>query len=364
MSKGYIKPALPFTVLLLIIASTFVLYAYSTGITGETRKNGNGCFCHATDPTPGVNVVISGPSQVQINSVNTYTVTISGGPLVRGGTNIAALNGSLANVNSDLQIISGELTHVAPKLPSSGSVTFQFNYTAPASQGFDTLYANGNSVNFNGFNDGDQWNYANNFAVQVMTIVPVELASFSAIVSENNVRLNWRTATEQNNRGFEIERSISENEWTKVAFVDGAGNSTSENQYFFEDKNLSPAVYMYRLKQIDYDGSVEIYNLEGEYEVAAPKEFSLEQNYPNPFNPSTTINFNLSKPANVELKIYNTLGVETATLVNGLKSEGYHSVNFQGSELSSGVYYYRLNVYNETRSAMISSIVKKMILMK
>lgn len=364
MSKGYIKPALPFTVLLLIISSTFLLYAYSTGITGETRKNGNGCYCHAVDPSANVNVVISGPSQVQINSVNTYTVTISGGPLVRGGTNIAALNGGLANVSSDLQIISGELTHVAPKLPSGGSVTFQFQYTAPGAQGFDTLYANGNSVNFNGFNDGDQWNYANNFAVQVMTIVPVELSAFSANVNGQNISLNWKTASEENNMGFEIERSAIENEWSKVAFVDGAGNSTTENQYSFEDKNLSPAVYKYRLKQIDYDGSVEIHNLKGEYEVAAPKEFSLEQNYPNPFNPSTTINYNLSKPANVELRIFNTLGVETATLVNGVKSEGYHSVHFDGSGLASGVYYYRLNVYDETRSTLISSLVQKMILMK
>ncbi|QQS36268.1 MAG: T9SS type A sorting domain-containing protein [Ignavibacteriales bacterium] len=369
MAKGYSKPVLPFTVLLLILSSTFLLYAYSTGVTGETRKNGNGCFCHAVDPTLSVNVVISGPTQVQINSVNTYTVTISGGPLVRGGTNIAALTGSLANINSDLQIIGDELTHVSPKSPSGGSVTFQFQYTAPGTQGFDTLFANGNSVNFNGFNDGDQWNFADNFAVQVMTIVPVELTNFSASINGRSILLRWTTGSEINNKGFEVERQIVssgeiESDWINIALIEGAGNSTSENRYTFEDKNLNTATYRYRLKQTDFDGSFTYYNLAGEYEVKGPESFVLDQNFPNPFNPSTTIGYYIDSPGFVELKIFNTLGKEVGVLKSGYVSEGYQSLAFDGSALSSGVYYYQLKIQKESGSQPVLSEVKKMVLMK
>lgn len=368
MLQSYSKPVVLFTVLLLVISSTFLLYAVSTGITQATKKNGDGCICHAPEPFANVSVVISGPTQVQINSVNTYTVTINGGPLVRGGTNIAALNGTLSNTTADLQIIGDELTHVAPKLSSGGTVSFQFNYTAPASQGFDTIYANGNSVNFNGFNDGDQWNFANNFPVQVLTVVPVELMNLSAIVMGSTIQLNWSTGTELNNRGFEIQRQIistnnNDENWVKIGFVDGNGNSVSKNDYIFEDKNLIPAIYKYRLNQIDFDGSSTLYTVDGDFSVKAPETFTLEQNYPNPFNPVTTINYFLPTPGFVELKIFNTLGIETASVVSEFQNEGNHSLHFDGSALASGVYYYSINVFDQTNNR-VSSLVKKMALIK
>lgn len=154
-----------------IVFSTFIFYAYSTGITGRTRKSiTDGCNCHGSSPTPSVNVTINGPSSLSPGQKGTYSVTISGGPLVRGGTNIAASSGTLSPISgSGLQSLSGELTHTSPKSPSAGTVTFQFEYTAPSTPGNVILYANGNSVNFNGSNNGDQWNFASDKTIMVGT---------------------------------------------------------------------------------------------------------------------------------------------------------------------------------------------------
>jgi len=72
-----------------------------------------------------------------------------------------------------LQIIGDELTHIQPKAPVGDSVSFQFSYTAPASPGFDSLYANGNSVNLSGNNSGDQWNFAPTRAIRVKPLTSV-----------------------------------------------------------------------------------------------------------------------------------------------------------------------------------------------
>jgi hypothetical protein len=75
-----------------------------------------------------------------------------------------------------------------------------------------------------------------------------------------------------------------------------------------------------------------------------PVEFSLGQNYPNPFNPSTTINYALPKASDVSIDVFNILGKKVATLVDQRKTAGSHSVQFQASNLSSGVYFYTLRV--------------------
>jgi hypothetical protein len=153
-----------YTIILLLIGISFILSAYSTGITGVTQKPGSnpGCTCHGPSPTSAVNVSISGPDTLTVSTESIYTITITGGPLAGGGTDIAASSGTLSTINSELIIMNSELTHFIPKSASAGSVKFQFSYTAPANVGTVTLYANGNSVNFNGNFTGDQWNFAPN----------------------------------------------------------------------------------------------------------------------------------------------------------------------------------------------------------
>jgi hypothetical protein len=205
------------------------------------------------------------------------------------------------------------------------------------------------------------------------SIVPVELTSFSASVSNNSVTLNWITATELNNSGFQIERSVISNEernldWEQIGFINGNGTTSESHSYSFIDKILSSGKYSYRLKQIDFDGTFS-YSNEVEVDLSLPQTFSLEQNYPNPFNPSTTISFsvpsvvdaNFASTTLVQLKVYDLLGNEIATLVNEEKPAGNYEVEFSTSSInhqtSSGVYFYKLQA-----GSFVDT--KKMILMK
>ena len=176
--------------------------------------------------------------------------------------------------------------------------------------------------------------------------LPVELNSFSASVIGSIVKLNWQTATEVNNYGFEIERSVISNEvrnlsWEKIGFINGSGNSNSPKNYSFADDNITAGTYSYRLKQIDNDGQFE-YSKTIEVDFGAPQKFELSQNYPNPFNPSTTIRFNLPDAGIVKLTIFNILGQEIRTLVNGFKEAGVNTINFDASNLNSGMYIYKI----------------------
>jgi len=188
-----------------------------------------------------------------------------------------------------------------------------------------------------------------------LAMVPVELTSFNAISDGEEVILNWQTATETNNQGFEIQRSSS-GDYRSIGFVDGHGTTTEIQSYIFIDENVLPGEYSYRLKQVDYDGTTEYSNIV-EVEVAQPVEYSLSQNYPNPFNPSTTISYSIPNDGLVTLKVYDILGNEVATLMNELQTAGVKNITFDASELSSGVYYYQL-VSGEFTST------KKLILMR
>jgi hypothetical protein len=164
------------------------------------------------------------------------------------------------------------------------------------------------------------------------------------------VKLNWRTETEINNYGFEVERKVGSllstvSNYEKVGFVNGNGNSNSPKSYSYEDKNVPSGKYSYRLKQIDNDGQFE-YSKAIEVDLGAPKIFELSQNYPNPFNPTTTIRFSLPEASTVKLTIYNILGQEIRTLLNEYKEAGIHTLNFDASELNSGIYVYKLEAGN------------------
>ena len=187
-------------------------------------------------------------------------------------------------------------------------------------------------------------------------VVPVELTSFTAISVENEVELNWSTATETNNQGFEVERKLSNGSFEQIGFVAGFGTTTEPKAYSFTDEKLETGNYTYRLKQIDFDGTY-TYSSEVNVEVELPLEYSLEQNYPNPFNPSTTIKYSVAEDGFVKLAVYNLLGEEVATIVNTTQKAGRYEVVFDGSQLSSGVYVDRIETANFTSS-------KKLMLMK
>jgi len=173
-------------------------------------------------------------------------------------------------------------------------------------------------------------------------IVPVELISFTATSSGSEVILNWSTATELNNQGFEIERSKDNINFDKIGFVPGFGTTTEPKSYSYTDSEVSKGKYVYRLKQIDFDG-LYTYSDEVNVEVGIPLEFALEQNYPNPFNPSTTIRYSVPQNSMVNIKVYNIVGQEVAELVNEAKPSGKYEINFEANELSSGIYLVKMH---------------------
>ncbi|MHB8853953.1 MAG: T9SS type A sorting domain-containing protein [Ignavibacteriaceae bacterium] len=188
--------------------------------------------------------------------------------------------------------------------------------------------------------------------------LPVELTSFTASANGSFVTLYWHTATEVKNYGFEIERAstLLAANWEKIGFVQGHGNSNSPKNYSFIDTNSVIGSVQYRLKQIDNDGSFK-YSQIVEASFMKPDKFELSQNYPNPFNPTTTISYSLPKDSKVVLEVYNTIGQRVATLENGEMRAGNHNVEFNASQLASGIYFYKMQT-----NGFVS--VKKLLLLK
>jgi hypothetical protein len=192
------------------------------------------------------------------------------------------------------------------------------------------------------------------YGITVMVPIPVELTSLTASVSGKDVILNWSTATETNNKGFEVERNTG-NGWSNIGFVEGNGTTTLIMKYQYIDKGVSGKI-SYRLKQIDYDGAFK-YSAEVEADVAAPDGYHLSQNYPNPFNPVTNISFRVPVDSRITLEVYSLSGELVATLADDFRTAGEYSVSFDASKLSSGTYLYRL-----TSGEIV--ITKKMLLVK
>ncbi len=186
--------------------------------------------------------------------------------------------------------------------------------------------------------------------------LPVEFTAFSTSVSQNEVTLNWTTASEKNNRGFEVERKSADGEFILRGFIEGAGTSLDAKNYTFTDKEVVAGKYTYRLKQIDFDGHA-AYSDEVEVDVTTPDNFELGQNYPNPFNPSTTINYQIKFDGHVSLKVYDYTGNQVADLVNQNQVSGKYTVQFNAAGLSSGIYFY-------TISAPGFTATKKLTLLK
>jgi hypothetical protein len=238
--------------------------------------------------------------------------------------------------------------------PTSGFSTQRFDYTEGAQ-----VMSGGNGVTGS---DETSEDMNNTWVVDVPTpflAIPVELTSFTANVVDHTVVLNWSTATETNNFGFEVEKKSGSN-YRTIGFVNGAGTTTQPQEYTFVDEYAEVGVNYYRLKQVDLDGT---YSYSDQVEVDfAPAVFSLEQNYPNPFNPSTKIVFNLAADSKVTLKVFDVLGQEITNLINSQLDAGRHEFTFDASLFNSGVYFYRIDAEGINGSNFTQ--VKKMILTK
>ncbi|HCV44443.1 MAG TPA: hypothetical protein DGH68_13225 [Bacteroidetes bacterium] len=205
------------------------------------------------------------------------------------------------------------------------------------------------------------------FMNDLSSALPIQLASFTAqYVGGGEVHLDWRTVSETNNYGFEVQRkSLDQIDFETLpnSFIPGHGTTNEPHSYLFIDSMVAANQWSYRLKQTDLDATVHFTEpitvtvLTSVLENQVPSEFALRQNYPNPFNPSTTIRYGLPKTAFVTLTVYSTLGQQVAQLVNEQQQAGYHDVMFRGDQLASGVYFYRLDAGSFTS-------VKRLLLVK
>jgi len=151
--------------------------------------------------------------------------------------------------------------------------------------------------------------------------------------------------------------SSGKDTWTKIGFVEGNGTTNEPKNYTFADRKLNTGKYNYRLVQRDYNNRGVEHFLSNVVTVGVPKKYAISQNYPNPFNPTTKIDFELPNDSKVSILIFDILGRKITSLVNGLKKAGYYTVEFDGSNFASGMYFYRIHTEKKKK-------VKKMVLVK
>ena len=195
--------------------------------------------------------------------------------------------------------------------------------------------------------------------------VPVELTSFTASVANGVVNLSWKTATEINNSGFEVQRKgVNDNTWSTLAFVKGSGNSLTTKQYSYSDNSANSGKFNYRLKQIDQNGTFN-YSDVVNVNVNVPGTFSMSQNYPNPFNPSTKIDYQVPVDSKVNIELFSITGKKVADLVNTDQGAGFYSINVGANtfkNISSGVYIYKMTAFEKVSGKNFVSSKKLMLL--
>jgi photosystem II stability/assembly factor-like uncharacterized protein len=321
-------------------------------IFGQMEKTSNGGSYWFSQNIPTYNYLID----VYCLNQNLVWGVGQAGVIVRstnGGTNWFTSQSGVTNELRDVQFINEEVGWIA----GLGGVIIHstdggISWMTQNSNTTNDLYA----VSF--VDELTGWVVGNNGLILKTDNggVPVELTSFVAESINGKVQLKWTTATEINNSGFQVERKTENNEFINIGFVPGFGTTTEPKSYSFIDENAKSGTYTYRLKQIDYDGSFE-YSNDVEIEISYLLEFVLEQNFPNPFNPTTKIRYSLKDGCDVTLCVYDVLGNKISSLVNSYQKAGIYEVIFNGSNLSSGIYFYHLKAGEFTA-------IKKLILLK
>ncbi|MBK9484564.1 MAG: DUF4082 domain-containing protein [Chitinophagaceae bacterium] len=184
--------------------------------------------------------------------------------------------------------------------------------------------------------------------------LPISLLDLHAVGAGTKAQLYWSTSFEQNNRGFEIQRSVDGVNWLSIGFVPGRVNSNTLQKYTYDDIGLSPSRYYYRLKQLDIDdrftySNIAIVNMENK------NEYVLGQNYPNPFDKLTTITYYLPRAEKVNIMLFDIKGRAIKVILEEFQQKGSYNINVQKNELAGGVYYYRMTAGKFTS-------IKKMII--
>ena len=324
------------------------------------------------------NGVVSNPFGMSVDLTNisqTSTNVATGDYLISGSAGtVTAMkwsNGATATLNQTANsTVTGVVWTTGTSHGNSGLMVSRAKYgngrvvlvcdSSPADDGTggtgNTLYAGWMDPSVNGSHaalhlNGSLWLAK---IIEPATL-PVELVSFSASNINNEIRLYWTTATQLNNFGWNVERFISGNgNWSVAGVIRGAGTNNVTTAYSFTDQFTHNGILEYRLKQIDLDGNFKYSNTVS-VTVDKPVAFVLGNNYPNPFNPSTIISYSLPEASNVKLIVYNDIGQPVRVLENGFKAAGSYIISFNAGELSSGIYFYKIEAgqFSQIRKMML-----------
>lgn len=185
--------------------------------------------------------------------------------------------------------------------------------------------------------------------------LPVELASFTGTAAGESVTLRWTTASETNNAGFDVERSLNGTSFATIGHRSGHGTTTEAQSYRFADRTPPFAdTLVYRLRQVDLDGT-------HEYSPVAkvaftPQRFALLPNAPNPFRDATRLRYTLTADATVTLEVYDLMGRRVTTLVDGKQPAGHHTATLTGTGLAPGTYFVRLRANDQTATQRVAVV--------
>ncbi|MCK6606059.1 MAG: T9SS type A sorting domain-containing protein [Ignavibacteriaceae bacterium] len=303
------------------------------------------------------------PDPVDANTV--YLVRSGyGSPQIYKSTNQGT---SWSDIQSDLPDLPANDFFVDPSNPSfyfiandagvyyssnSGANWMRLGSNLPVVPVFDFDYANYQSERLLriGTHGRGAWE------VNLDAVSSVQIESFTASVSPEGTLLRWNTTKESGNKGFHVERSYDRNNFETIAFISAKGNGS----YTFNDAaNRNKA--WYRLKAEESDGSFRYFSIVETEGV--PVQFGVAQNYPNPFNPVTVIKFTIPSESAVKVSVFNPLGQKVDEILNANLAAGEHEAIWNAASFTSGVYFYSVEVSDNTGNLIFSSM-KKMILVK
>ncbi len=373
-----------------LIVSVCFLTVYTVSAQTGTFDFSDGTTNTGVDPTTGSQTITINSTDVTVTG-SSYSGALNDDISVLGGGGFGGTTGNvLGTTNSTstgltltFSVDGGgtvNITTLRVAVVTGGTYNLVFTPNTGSSHTENSIDGNTGAtvtLNFTGITSIDITPTSGNANIVVDNIVhdgalPVELTSFTAVKLDNAVQLLWETATEVNNYGFEVQRKTDcgedcNSDWEVLGVVPGHGNSNSPKQYEYIDENIPSDNLLYRLKQIDTDGTFEYYNetvnvnadnITGVESDNLPGEFSLSQNYPNPFNPVTQIRFSVAEKSKVILSVYNTLGEQVAELINAEYSPGTYGIEFNAENLPSGLYIYKLQAGDKYNA------VGKMVLVK
>ena len=311
--------------------------------------HGGARYSVASDGNFGVPVTIA-----QMSGYPRITMDNEGIPTILYWINSDTTN-IFSNVNlATSKIIDGQFT--------SPSILFESNSMWPNESAFVFDQYDSIHIVFRNI-DGSQMYYIKGIPGQYSTAIQLPTATFVSLMYSIDIGNNqaeyiaYKQAGDHQSLGFMYNngsgfKDISPIDYNKYGFI------SAGPQWFALDKETNTSYFVYTTALI-YLVTVDLNNLltaiEDREDENIPTVFYLSQNYPNPFNPTTNIRYSIPNESKVMIKVYDNLGTEIETLVNGVKPAGTFELNWNAANLPSGVYFYRLQAgsFVQTRKMIL-----------